>query len=218
MNRALRILLTGGIGSGKSTVAALFAAKGVPVVDADEVSRRLSGPGTEVARALVERFGAAILDAGGGIDRARLAAVVFADEAERAWLEALLHPAVYAELAQTMATWPPRSYGIACIPLLLETGQANRGDRVLVVDVPEALQIERAGRRDGRTDEAVAKIMAAQLPRSRRLVKADDIIDNSGGWADLQPQVDALHQRYLDLAQGHDSRSAESGEARIRTI
>ncbi len=198
----LRIGLTGGIGSGKSTVAALFAARGVPVIDADVIARELVAPGQPALADIVAAFGADILDAHGQLDRARLRARVFNDDTQRQRLEAILHPRIHAAMAamieRTAAQTTP--YVLLVIPLLFEAGQRDLVDRVLVVDVPVAQQRERVAARDHLPAEQIEAIFAAQLTREQRVAGADDIIDNSGDVAALERQVDALHHRYLSLA------------------
>lgn len=194
------VALTGGIGSGKSTVAGLFAARGVPVLDADHIARDLLAPGTPLARTVQERFGSEVMNEDGLLDRARLRQRVFSDPEQRRWLEALLHPAVYEQIDRHTADWPAYGYGVVCIPLLIETGQARRGYRVLVVDLPPELQLKRARERDGLDAGAIRAVMAAQATRAERLVHADDIIDNQGLHTALESQVEALHQRYAEMA------------------
>ncbi|MBI5042054.1 MAG: dephospho-CoA kinase [Gammaproteobacteria bacterium] len=195
----LRIGLTGGIGSGKSTVAALFAARGVPVIDADVIARELVAPGQPALADIVATFGTDILDANGQLDRARLRARVFNDDAQRQRLEAILHPRIQAVMAERAAA-QTTPYVLLVIPLLFEAGQRDLVDRVLVVDVPVAQQGERVAARDHLPVEQIEAIFAAQLNREQRVAGADDIIDNSGDVAALERQVDALHHRYLSLA------------------
>lgn len=195
----LIIGLTGGIGSGKTSVTALFEALGVPVIDSDVLAREVVEPGSPGLRAVVSRFGAIVLNEQGGLERSKLREIVFADDAKRKELEALLHPRIRASTHERIdASVGP--YCIVCIPLLFETGQADTVDRVLVVDVPRATQLERTLERDGSPRETIEGILAAQLDRQQRLARADDVIDNSGDLDGLRPQVNALHQRYVDLA------------------
>ncbi|QJD29921.1 dephospho-CoA kinase [Methylococcus geothermalis] len=191
--------LTGGIGAGKSTVAGLFAARGVEVFDADEVAHRLLEPGQPALKTVVRAFGADILGGDGHLDRAALRRRVFAEPKSRKRLEGILHPLVYAELAR-LVLGAAGSYCLLCIPLLLETGRRKFVDRVLVVDCPETLQIERVVRRSGLRPEEVRAIMAAQVSRSERLAAADDVIVNTADPACLESEVDALHRRYCALA------------------
>lgn len=194
-----KVALTGGIGSGKSSASSLFAALGVPVIDADVISHALTAPGGEALPAIAEAFGADLITADGALDRAALRRIVFADPVARRRLEAILHPRIRANiLADGEAADGP--YVILAIPLLLETGQTNLADRVLVIDLPRPQQIERVIARSGLEAAEVERIMASQVSRSERLAAADDIIDNSGPEEALRPQVEALHRHYLTLA------------------
>lgn len=198
----LRIGLTGGIGSGKSTVAALFAARGVAVIDTDVLARELVEPGQPAWQAICTRFEAVLpglLRPDGQLDRALLRAHVFAQPTERKALEAILHPRIRAEVTRRVAQLQA-SYVLIVIPLLFEAGQADLVDRVLVVDVPEAVQRARVLARDRLAESELAAILAAQLTRAQRLARADDVIDNAGDPAALPAQVDTLHRRYLALA------------------
>ena len=195
----LRIGMTGGIGSGKSTVAALFAARGVPVIDADMIARELVEPGQPALADIVAAFGADVLDADGRLDRARLRTRVFNDAAQRAHLETLLHPRIHAVMA-ARATAQTAPYVLLVIPLLFEAGQRDLVDRVLVVDVSEAQQRARVAARDQLAPEQINAVLAAQLNREQRIASADDVIDNSGDAVALERQVDMLHRRYLGLA------------------
>jgi dephospho-CoA kinase len=193
-----RIALTGGIGSGKSTVAGLFACLGVPVIDADVISRQLVEPGTPLLAALQHRFGAQIITGDGALDRRALRKLIFSDAQARADLEALIHPAVRAELLrQAAAARGP--YALLVIPLLVEAGLEALGQRVLVVDCDPEVQLERVRVRDGVPLEQAQAILAAQTPRAARLAVADDVINNRGNLADLRAQVEALHLRYRAL-------------------
>lgn len=196
-----KVALTGGIGSGKSSASALFAALGVPVIDADVISHALTAPGGEALPAIAEAFGNDLITADGALDRAALRRIVFADPVARRRLEAILHPRIRANmLADAEAEAADGSYVILAIPLLLETGQTNLADRVLVIDLPRPQQIERVIARSGLDAAEVERIMASQVSRSERLAAADDIIDNSGPEEALRPQVEALHRQYLTLA------------------
>lgn len=192
--------LTGGIGSGKSAVAQAFREHGITVVDADQVAREVVEPGEPALAAIHEHFGDGILQADGSLDRAALRARVFQSPEERQWLEQQLHPAIRERMWEKLraATSP---YAILEAPLLLEGGQNALVQRVLVVDVPEDMQVARACQRDANSEAQIRAIMAAQISREARRAAAHDIIDNSGTLADLAPQVDALHARYLILAQ-----------------
>jgi dephospho-CoA kinase len=195
-----RIGLTGGIGSGKSTAAGLFSQHGIEVIDADLLAHELTAPGGMAIAPIREAFGPAFIDALGALDRERMRDRIFSDASAKSKLESVLHPMIRAETDRraARATSP---YVILMIPLLVETGEPHaRCDRVVVVDCPEATQIERVMARSELSREAVEAIMAAQASRTERLSHADDVIDNGGAPADLQPQVDALHARYVALA------------------
>lgn len=195
----LRVALTGGIGSGKSTAAALFAARGVPVLDADECVHRLTQPGQTAYRDIVEHFGSAILDGERRIDRKRLRQRVFDDPAERRRLEAILHPRVRRAMEdEILGLSSP--YCLLVIPLLFETTERFPVDRVLVVDADEQRQIERAARRDAANIEQIRQIIAAQLPRAERVRRAQDVITNNAGLAELEAAVERLHRLYLEAA------------------
>lgn len=197
----LLIGLTGGIGSGKSTVAAIFRELGVPVIDADEIGHELTRPGTATTAEILRLFGPAIQDRQGGLDRARLRRLVFSDPEKRRQLEALLHPRILSEMLRRAADLDA-PYCILSIPLLLESGQQAVVDRVLVVDAPEILQKQRTMQRDGMSSIEVEAILSAQCPRQQRLAAADDVIVNDGNLDDLRKQVEALHRKYLALAGG----------------
>lgn len=197
----LRIGLTGGIGSGKSTVAELFAARGVPVIDADAIARELVAPGQPALTDIVATFGIDMLDAQGQLDRTRLRELVFNSSKERLRLEAILHPRIRAEMTARVAALKT-PYVLLVIPLLFEAAQTDLVDRVLVVDAPPALQQQRVLARDQLPEQQIAAILAAQLDREHRLARADDVIDNSGDRTALERQVDDLHRRYQTLAAG----------------
>lgn len=196
----LRIGLTGGIASGKSTVAELFAELGAGIVDTDEIARELVAPGTAGLRAIVDRFGAGVLTAAGALDRQKLRGIVFADAAARRALEAILHPPI-REAALARAAACETAYVVIVVPLLFETGFDRLVDRSLVVDCPEATQIERLATRDGMSTDEARAMLGAQLDRSRRLAMADDIIDNSGDLAATRSRVSRLDAQYRALAQ-----------------
>ena len=196
-----RVGLTGGIGSGKSTVGTLFAARGAGLVDADAIARELTEPGSATLERIVQDFGATILTPEGALDRAALRARVFLDPSARARLESILHPEIQARmLARADGLAAP--YALLMVPLLFETGQDRLMDRVLVVDCPRPLQIERVQGRSALDAGEIRRILATQLPRAERRARADDLIDNSGAPEGLEPQVERLHQLYLALAAG----------------
>ena len=192
--------VTGGIGSGKTTVAARLAALGAAVIDTDEISRTLTGPAGEAMQAVREAFGARFVTAEGALDRAAMRSLAFEDPGARSRLESILHPAIRAR-ADAMLVEARAPYALLVVPLLLETrGYAGRVERVLVVDCPESLQVSRTAARSGLAPEQVRAIMAAQWPRWRRLQLADDVAWNGGTEADLVPQCDRLHAFYLGNA------------------
>lgn len=192
--------LTGGIGSGKSAVAEAFARVGAPVVDTDAIAHELSAAGAPGQRAVAAAFGPSAVADDGSLDRGWLREQAFANPQFRAKLEALLHPLIRDEADRRVATWRA-PYGLLVVPLLLEKGGAkSRVDRVLVVDCPEETQIARVMARSGLAADQVRAIMAAQLPRAARLAQADDILDNSGAWEAILPQVAELDRRYRRLS------------------
>jgi dephospho-CoA kinase len=192
--------LTGGIGSGKSEAAKLFAAHGADVADADAVAHALSARGEAGHRALVEAFGPACLRDDGELDRRWLRERAFADAANRERLEQALHPLIAARLDATLAGWRG-PYGILVVPLLLEKGRlVSRVARVAVVDCPEDEQVRRVCLRSGLSGQEVRAIMATQFTREARIAQADDVIDNSGPPAALAPQIDSLDRTYRTLA------------------
>lgn len=192
--------LTGGIGSGKSTVARMFAERGAEVVDADELVHRLTGPGGAAIEAIRAAFGAEFVAADGALDRARMRSLAFADREAKARLEAILHPMVRAESDRRVAR-STAPYVVLMIPLLVETGDPHaRCDRVLVVDCPEELQVRRVMARSGLARAEAEAIMAAQVSRTERLRHADDVIANDGPLEALRPQVERLHRDYLARA------------------
>jgi dephospho-CoA kinase len=198
-DRVFRVGLTGGIASGKTTVANLFGALGVPIIDTDQLARAVVEPGQPPLKRLVERFGPSILTPDGHLDRPALRHIVFSDPRARADLEALTHPAISAEVeARSAAAGGP--YQILVIPLLVERNLGAHVDRILVVDCDEALQIKRLMARDGGSLEEARAILAAQVTRTARQRAAHDIIKNEGDANELSLQVNALHGRYLELA------------------
>jgi dephospho-CoA kinase len=192
--------LTGGIGSGKSAVAAAFGALGAPVVDADAIAHEISAPGRAGHAAVLAAFGPSVLAADGTLDRAALRERAFSDDGFRARLEAALHPTIRAEIARRVAGWRA-PYGILVVPLLLERGGAAAlAERVLVVDCPEDEQVRRVVRRSGLDPAQVRAIMATQLPRAERLARADDVLDNSGPHEAIAPAVARLDASYRAIA------------------
>lgn len=189
--------LTGGIGSGKSTVADLFAARGVTVIDTDQIAHSLTAPGGAAMPAIAAAFGPAFVDASGAMDRARMRQLVFSDAPAKARLEAILHPRIRAatEAATAAATG---CYVMLAIPLLIESGAWRaRVARVLAVDCPVSLQIARVMTRSGLPEEQVRAIIASQVSRAARLAAADDVIVNDADLAALEAQIARLHDLYL---------------------
>ena len=195
----LKIGLTGGIGSGKSTVCGLFADLGVPIVDADIIARQLVEPGQPALTRLADAFGAGILNTDGTLNRAELRARTFSDARVRQQLDAIMHPLVYNEI-ESVVTYLQTAYCIIAIPLLLETQKKHAVDRVLVVDCSVEAQIRRVLDRDKIKREQAEAIIAAQVDRQQRLAAADDVIDNSTNLAHLAEHVKKLHNLYLLLA------------------
>lgn len=191
--------ITGGIGSGKSAVTDYLETKGITVVDADKVARVVVEPGTSGLAAIAEHFGSAILLPDGGLDRAALRKVVFDNADERKVLEGITHPRIREEIARQLseATSP---YVVLASPLLLESGQNSFANYVVVVDVPESVQLSRTMARDDNSEQLVKSIMAAQLDRETRLSRADTSISNDGSLDELYTRVDDLHDDLLARA------------------
>lgn len=198
----LIIGMTGGIASGKSTVARAFARLGIPWVDADDVAREIVEPGEPALAEIAERYSDRILGADGRLDRRALREIVFADPGERRWLESVTHPRIRERLLERLTAFRRGGapYALLVSPLLFESGQHELVDRTLVIDVPEALQIQRTARRDD-VDEAQARaIIDAQMRRAERLERADDVLDNDTDEAGLTERVAALDRQYRALA------------------
>jgi len=187
--------MTGGIGSGKSTVANLFSSLGVPVIDADELARQVVVPGQPAYEEILRLFGSGTVLQSGELDRRQLRERAFSDPAARVHLEEIVHPRVYAKMKQQLDSLDA-AYAIVVVPLLIESGGRDLVDRVLVVDSPEQLQISRTSRRDGTDPEVIEKILAAQLDRGARLSAADDVIENNASEEALTEAVYALDRQY----------------------
>jgi len=199
----LAIGLTGGIGSGKSTVAGMLVACGAVLVDTDAIAHQLTSAGGTAIESIRAAFGPAVLTPEGALDRAEMRRRVFADPAERSRLEALLHPLIRAESDNQLCRLasPDFPYAVLVVPLLIESGgYRERVDRVCVVDCPDEIRITRVIERSGLTREDVLSIMAAQAGRATRLSAADDVIDNAGNLTELAAQVAGLHVLYLKKA------------------
>jgi len=214
-NRGMYVVgLTGGIGSGKSTVAAAFASHGAEVIDADAIAHALTAPGGSGVEPIRRHFGDEYVDASGAMNRDRMRALVFERPAARAELEGILHPLIRSETARQLGL-VQSPYGILMIPLLVEAAGRDplhwrdRYDRILVADCSESTQISRVMARNGFDETAVRRIMAAQATREQRLAQADDVVDNDGDLAALGPQVERLHRLYLEYAGA--GRQADTG-------
>lgn len=195
----LRIGLTGGIASGKSAVAKLFAALGVPIIDTDEIAREIVSPGSAVLDRIAARFGSGLVNGDGALDRAALRTLVFADPARRRELEAITHPAILERMrARSAAAAGP--YQILAIPLLTEKGLRGEVDRVLVVDCDEETQVRRLQARDGTPPGEARAMLSAQASRAERRAIADDVIVNDGDLHALRDQVEELHARYVAIS------------------
>jgi dephospho-CoA kinase len=205
--RGFRVGLTGGIASGKTTVANLFAALGVPIIDTDVLAREVLAPGGSLLTEVIAHFGPSIVSADGKLDRRALRAHVFSDPAERRWLEERTHPAIRA-LTDARCDAAPGPYSMVAIPLLVETGGAARFDRILVVDVDPAIQLARLQARDGVTSREATDALASQVSRADRLAVADDVIHNDSDVSALRDQVEKLHRRYVDAAKAQAERTA----------
>ena len=193
------VILTGGIAAGKSAVADRFARLGVQVIDTDLLARQAVRPGEPALEEIVATFGPDVLDRQGRLERTAMRERVFADDNERQRLEAILHP-VIERMARQHLDQGDSDYAMLVVPLYVETATFRWADRVLVVDVPEAIQVSRLMRRDGIDERQARAMLRAQATREQRLAVADDIIDNTGAEADLDQAVERLHQQYLDFA------------------
>ncbi len=192
--------LTGGIGSGKSAAADEFGRLGATIVDTDAIAHELTRPGGGAIEHVRRAFGNEAIAADGSMDRKRIRDLVFADRDAKARLEGILHPMI-REDSQRRIAGAAGPYAVLVVPLLVESaGYRDRVQRVLVVDCSEAMQVERVGRRSGLSEAEVRRIIAAQVPRQKRLAAADDVIDNSSTFAALQQQILVLHDRYLEAA------------------
>lgn len=203
----IRVALTGGIASGKTTVSDRFSTLGVPVVDADLLSRKAVEANSPGLQQIAERFGTSILQADGTLDRAKLRSIIFEDEKARADLEAIVHPEVRRLTDNQIRTFEQAAhlYCLVVIPLLVETGQQERYDHVIVVDVAKEVQLQRLQARDGSSTAEANKILASQANRDERLAIADSIITNNADIESINEQVHALHKKLIALAQRQPS-------------
>lgn len=202
----LTVGLTGGVASGKSLAARAFAQLGAPVIEADQVARAVVAPGTPALEQIRETFGAAFLTEAGTLDRPRMRAHVFADPAARRTLEAITHPAIGAALRKWRDV-QTAAYGVLDVPILVEAGFDALADRILVIDVPPELQLQRLMARDGVTEILARQMLAAQATREQRLARADDVILNVGPPEALAMAVGRLHGFYLELARSGKTRA-----------
>ena len=196
----LIIGLTGGIGSGKSAVSDKFKSLGITVVDADVAARTVVEPGQPALAEIERHFGSSILNQEGVLDRAQLREIMASDSEERVWLESVLHPRIGEQIAKELAE-STSPYTIYVAPLLLETNSQKMCSRVLVVDVPKEIQIQRTAERDKVSEIQIEKIIAIQMEREERLEKADDVLVNTGTIKELEQQVMKLHQKYLEMVE-----------------
>jgi dephospho-CoA kinase len=200
--RTFVIGLTGGVGSGKSTVADAFSALGVPVIDADQLAREQVAPGQPALDEIVAGFGSDILTANGNLDRDTMRQRIYSDPVQKSRLESILHPRIRKRI-RTLLAGIKAPYTIVVIPLLLETNQTDLVDRILVIDIPEKEQLKRVAARDGLSDNAVMAIMNAQADRKTRLEVADDVIVNDQDISALTKHVQELHEHYMDMTHEH---------------
>lgn len=201
--------VSGGIGSGKTTVTDLFAERGVDVIDADVIARQVVEPGTVAFSAIVDKFGQSVVQVDGSLDRAKLRELVFNNNDSKNWLNQLLHPAIREQMI--LQTQQAKSaYCLLSVPLLVENKLHQLVDRVLIVDVQESTQLQRAVARDQSNQQQIESIMKAQANREQRLAVADDIIDNNGPTKDLPEQILLLHKRYMQIA--NERNQANSGD------
>lgn len=191
--------VTGGIGSGKTAVTNLFAELGITIVDADIAARIVVEPGRPALAAIAERFGPTMLQADGTLNRAAMRTRIFSNPDDKRWLEQLTHPRIGEEIAHQLKT-ATSPYAILVSPLLIEGDQHKFCDRILVVDVPEHVQLQRTIQRDSNDADQVRRIIASQATRTQRLARADDVIENTGTLEELRNHVLALHEQYLKLA------------------
>lgn len=193
--------LTGGIGSGKSTVAEMFAALGVAVIDTDAIARELTRSDGAAVPAIRKEFGDSVIEPGGAMDRVQMRMRVLSDTVAKGRLEAILHPMIQAEVRRLLEALSGADYVMLVVPLLVELGSySDLVDRILVVDCEEAMQLARTCRRDGRAEAEVRTIMGWQASRQARLAQADDVLNNTGDLAALSDEVGELHRKYQKMA------------------
>lgn len=195
----LRVGLTGGIGSGKSTVAEIFSELGITVIDADRIAHQLTQSGTECFNEIIRLFGKEYIAESGELNRKKIAESVFSDPAKKIALENILHPKIKQRMIQEAKKVKHSSYIIFSVPLLFESNFTDLIDKSVVIDADDAVRIERIKRRDGRTEEQIRQIMKHQIDRNTRLQQADDILHNNGDIDSLRDSVIDLHQKYLKI-------------------
>lgn len=191
------VVLTGGIASGKTAVSDRLADYGIPVIDTDQIARTVVEPGSAGLDAIRQAFGAHLLRADGTLDRVKLREKIFRDTDARRRLEDILHPRIEARARQRINEIENAAYCLLVVPLLVETGLFADADRVVVVDTPEDQQLKRLQQRDGIDEASAQRALSAQASREERLARADEVLDNSGSKADLESQVDRLHEKLL---------------------
>jgi len=194
-----RVALTGGIGSGKTTVAKRFAEHDIAIVDADAIARRITEAGQPAATEILSALGESVADGEGNIERKKLAEAVFSDSSNRKRLEDILHPRIRGEMIRAIES-VKSPYCILVIPLLVESSMQDLADRIVTVDVAPETQVARTRERDGRSEKEIRAILQAQASRAQRLAVADDVITNEGGIEQLYAQIDRLHETYLKMA------------------
>ncbi|MBL1141637.1 MAG: dephospho-CoA kinase [Proteobacteria bacterium] len=199
MSAVLRIALTGGIGSGKSTVSSMFHQLGVPIIDSDIISRDIVKPDRPCLNEIIHEFGNELLTKSGTLNRQKLRSIIFHDDSAKKKLEEILHPVIYQEIENQVSrlNYP---YCLIVIPLLIETRAMERFDKILVVDAPETIQIERAHHRDNTSEKNIEKILKSQISRKQRLKYADFVIENKLGINELNNSVVKLHEKFLELS------------------
>jgi dephospho-CoA kinase len=198
MSAVLRIALTGGIGSGKTTVSSIFEKLGVPIIDSDIISRDLVKPGQPCLTKIINEFGNEILTEQNTLDREKLRSIIFDDDVAKSNLESILHPSIYKELDSQISkiNYP---YCLVVVPLLIETNAMKHFDRILVIDTDKDLQVKRTQKRDNSSEIEVKKIIDSQISREQRLKYADDIIENTLTIEELNETVKQLHTKYIEL-------------------
>jgi len=198
MENLLRIGLTGGIGSGKSTACRIFSDLGVPVIDADQIAHKLTAKGQPAYQAILLTFGHEVIRSDGELDRSKIREIIFDDDTARLKLEGILHPLIYNEIDKQISRID-HGYCIICIPLLIETGATDKVDRILVIDASVEQQIKRASARDGMDQNTIKKVINTQVDRNERLKIADDIINNDGDMESLKKQIIDLDGLYKSM-------------------